>query len=262
MAETGIPAAVGGIEAAMSALSRICAWSRELNRPDRPQSVHGAGTEKPVGEFHVLDYLARHGVAVIPTKLARSAAEAVALASEIAGPCVLKISSVDIAHKTEVGGVALGVVGSDAVAAAYESIVGSVKARMPHAALEGVLVAPMRREGVELLVGTMRDPQWGAVLTLGLGGIWTEVLKDTQLTLLPSTPVEIESMLLKLRGARLLQGYRGLPPVDLGRLALMIARIGDAALALGPELETLEVNPLLAHGSQIEALDALTVWTE
>jgi hypothetical protein len=147
------------------------------------------------------------------------------------------------------------------VAATYESILASVKRHMPHASVDGVLVAPMRRDGVELLVGTMRDPQWGAVLTLGLGGIWTEVLKDTQLTLLPATSAEIESMLLKLRGARLLQGYRGSPPVDIGRLSLMIARIGDAALALGPQLETLEVNPLVAHGSHIEALDALTVWT-
>ncbi len=261
MAETGIPAALGGIETVLSALGRICAWSVDLNRPVRPRAVHGAGTERPVGEFKVLDYLSRQGVAVVPATLAHSAGQAVALASEVAGPCVLKISSVDIPHKTDVGGVALSVTGSEAVAAAYESILASVRRHMPQASVDGVLVAPMRRDGVELLVGTMRDPQWGAVLNFGVGGIWTEVIKDTQLTLLPATPAEIESMLLKLRGARLLQGYRGSPAVDIGRLSLMISRIGDAALALGPELETLEVNPLFARGSRIEALDALTVWS-
>jgi acyl-CoA synthetase (NDP forming) len=264
MAQTGIPAVFGGIETVLSALGRIFAWSRDLNRPTREpaSAAHRVTMERPIGELRVLEYLARHGVAVIPAKLARSADEAVTFAAQLQGPCALKIVSTDIAHKTDVGGVALDVTGDAAVRTAYESIMQSVKLRMPGATLEGVSVTPMRHGGVELLVGTFRDPQWGSLITVGLGGIWTEVLEDVQLSLLPVTPQDVESMLLRLRGARLLSSFRGSEPVDINRLAHMISSIGEAALALGTDLVTLEVNPLSARGSAIEALDALTVWRE
>jgi acyl-CoA synthetase (NDP forming) len=114
---------------------------------------------------------------------------------------------------------------------------------------------------VELLVGTLRDPQWGAVLAVGLGGIRVEALGDSQLTLLPTTAEHVKTMLSQLRGAKLLQGFRGAPPVDLEKLARVIVAIGEAALELGPDLEALEVNPLWARESHIEALDGLAEWT-
>ncbi|MGO9360565.1 MAG: acetate--CoA ligase family protein [Xanthobacteraceae bacterium] len=264
MAETGIPAVFGGIETVLSALGRIFAWSRDLNLPtrERASAARRVAEERPVGELRVLGYLASYGVAVVPARLAQSADEAVSLARQFSGPCALKIVSPDIAHKTDVGGVALNVTGDAAVRSAYESIIQSAKQRMPQAAVEGISIAPMRRGGLELLVGTFRDPLWGPVITVGLGGIWTEVLNDTQLSLLPVTPQEVESMLLRLRGAPLLRGFRGSEPADIGRLAHMIERIGEAALDLGPDLVTLEINPLFVRGSEIEAIDALTVWSE
>ena len=117
-------------------------------------------------------------------------------------------------------------------------------------------------DGLEILVGTVRDPQWGLTLAVGLGGVWVEALADTQLRLLPVTPVEAREMLIGLRAARLLQGFRGTPAADLDRLAEVIAAIGDAALALGERLTTLEVNPLWVRGAEIEALDGLAVYAD
>jgi succinyl-CoA synthetase beta subunit len=141
-------------------------------------------------------------------------------------------------------------------------MLAAVRAAKPEAHIDGVLVAPMRGGGIEILVGTVRDPQWGPTLAVGLGGIWVEVLADTQLRVLPVTPEQVKDMLAGLRAAKLLQGFRGTPAADLNRLAEVIAAIGNAALALGDDLATLEVNPLWVCGSEIEALDALAVWAE
>ena len=118
----------------------------------------------------------------------------------------------------------------------------------------------MRRGGVELFVGVRRDEQWGHVMALGLGGVWIEALKDVSLRVLPVSPAEVRRMVTELRGASLLDGFRGATPVNLDELARMVSRIGDAALALGDTLDTLEVNPLLAEGDRIEALDALATY--
>jgi hypothetical protein len=113
-----------------------------------------------------------------------------------------------------------------------------------------------------MLAGVARDPQWGLVLALGLGGIWVEVLNDTALCLLPADPAEIAGQLRSLTAARLLEGHRGSPRVDIAALAEAAARIGDAAAALGPSLAALEVNPLYVRGDRVEALDALATWCD
>jgi hypothetical protein len=97
-------------------------------------------------------------------------------------------------------------------------------------------------------------------MAVGLGGIWVEALDDTQLTLLPASADQVKALLMRLRGVKLLQGFRGMPPVNIDKLSDVVAAIGDAALALGPDLLALEVNPLWARESQIEALDGLAVW--
>jgi acyl-CoA synthetase (NDP forming) len=262
MQKHGIAFALGGIEALVRALGAAAWWSGRVQAAraeTRPAAV-SMTSARPTSEREVLEFLSARGVPVVPTRLARTREEAVSFAAELDAPVALKIASPDIAHKTEVGGVKLGLRGEEAVAQAYDAILASVRQQQPQAAIEGMLVAPMRSGGLEILAGTVRDPQWGTVLAVGLGGVWVEALADTQLRLLPVTPAEVKSMLLELRGARLLQGFRATPAADLDRLAQVIARIGDAALALGPELETLEVNPLWVQGAQVEALDGLTVW--
>ena len=190
--------------------------------------------------------------------LARDAAAAVAAAGD--GPVALKIASPDIAHKSDIGGVLLNLRGEAAITEGFARIQASVRAARPEARIDGILVAPMRGGGLELFVGVLRDPLWGPVLALGLGGLWVEALGDTSLRLLPVSPAEVEAMLAELRGARLLDGYRGSPAVDRAALAAVVAGIGEAALALGPGLVALEVNPLLAAPGRIEALDALAIW--
>ena len=214
----------------------------------------------PSSERHTLDYLAGFDVPVIPSVLARSEQEAVAAAATMDGGLALKIASPEIAHKSDVGGVLLNVVGAEAVAQGFRQIMAAAKAAMPDAFLEGVLVSPMRREGVELFVGVRLDPQWGHVIAVGLGGVWIEALQDVSLRVLPVTPEDVTEMFGELRGAKLLGGFRGAPPVNIPELAQVVTRIGTAALGLGPTLDTLEVNPLLAASGRIEALDALATY--
>lgn len=260
--DTGINYLPCGVHHALAALGRAFAWSRRLERGTAVLAPIAPAGERPQSEQETLKYLASRGVPVIPTRMARSAAEAVAFARTQGAPAVLKIASPDIAHKTEVGGVALEVIGDGAVAAAYEGILAGVKAAKPDARIDGVVVSPMRTGGVELFVGTMRDPQWGSVIAVGLGGIWVEALQDTSLRLLPVSAGDVEEMLCELRGSLLLDGFRSSPPVDRAKVARVVAAIGDAALALGPQLVSLEINPLLVSGAKVEALDALAVWDD
>jgi acetate---CoA ligase (ADP-forming) len=117
----------------------------------------------------------------------------------------------------------------------------------------------MRDKGLELFVGCTRDPPWGPVLAVGLGGIFVEILQDVSLRVLPITPSEAKRMLAELKGAKMLGGQRGILAADLDAVAAAIARIGDAALALGDRLNELDVNPLWVRGAHVEALDGLAV---
>jgi hypothetical protein len=132
----------------------------------------------------------------------------------------------------------------------------------PKAKIDGAIVSPMRQGGLELLVSVSRDAIWGPVITVGFGGTLVELLDDVAITPLPAGRAEIRALLGKLRGAKLLQGYRGGAAIDLDRLASAIAAIGDAALGFGPNLDVLEINPLLVSPERIEALDALIGWKE
>jgi acyl-CoA synthetase (NDP forming) len=259
IAELNLPFVAAGLQRGLAALGRAFWWSDRQRRglqapqPWRPPEHPG----RPVSEQETLACLAGCGVPVVPSVLVTDAAATVAAARRIEGPVVLKLASAQVAHKSDIGGVALNLEGDAAVERAFHDVTARVPAG---AVVDGVLVAPMRRGGLELLVGVTRDPQWGPVLALGLGGVWVEALQDVALRPLPIAPEEVRAMLLELKGAALLQGRRGMPPADLDRLAAVVARIGDVALALGPGLEALEVNPLWVRGGEVEALDALAVW--
>lgn len=261
----GMPYLPSGLDVGMKALRHALRWSAQQRECEAMVSTSSTPVATPArlptSESEAMAFLAGAGVAVVPQVLAES--EAIAVSAAVAmggGPVVLKIASPDIAHKTEVGGVLLNVQGEKAVAGGFRRIVSSARSALPEARLHGVIVSPMRRGGVELFVGVRRDEQWGHVIALGLGGVWIEALQDVSLRVLPVSPADVRRMIGELRGARLLGGFRGAAPVDLDELARMVARIGDAALALGDSLDTLEVNPLLAEGDRIEALDALATY--
>ena len=249
-----------GVEHGIRAVARAIEWSRVTRALPSAAQAPAPDSDRPRSERQVLEYLHRRGVPVIPAKVVNSSDEAVRHARACGSPVALKIVSPDIAHKTEVGGVVLDVTGDDNVAAAYERILASARKAVPDAHIEGVSVGPMREAGVELFVGTMRDPQWGAVITVGLGGVWVEALRDTSLRLLPISQTDALAMIEELRGKALLNGLRGTAPVDRNALANVIVAIGDAALALGTELVSLEINPLRASGDRVEALDGWAEW--
>lgn len=262
IAETGVHYLACGVHHALIGLAGAFRWSKAQRRPKAEVREIAAATERPQSEQAALAYLQTRGVPVIPHCLAATAQEASAAAREWAQPVVLKIASPDIPHKTDIGGVALNLSGDAEIEAAFDAMMARVRAARPDARIEGIAVSPMRGQGVELFVGTLRDPQWGPVLAVGLGGVWVEALQDTSLRLLPVSPADVEAMLGELRGSKLLDGFRGAPAVDRAAAARVIAAIGDAALALGPTLVSLEINPILANGTCIEALDALAVWND
>jgi succinyl-CoA synthetase beta subunit len=171
----------------------------------------------------------------------------------------MKIVSDQVAHKSDVGGVRLDVEPAQA-ATAFNELAAALAEHHPGSLLTGVLVGPMRRGGTELLIGVVTDPDWGKVLSVGLGGLWVEVLDDVSLRLLPVDEVDVAEMLAELRSAALLKGARRSTPADIDRLCQVIARIAGLAQGLGTALDTLEVNPLRVEGADVEVLDALVVW--
>jgi acetate---CoA ligase (ADP-forming) len=197
-------------------------------------------------------------VPVVPGELAGSAGDAVAIARKVGLPVALKICSAQITHKSDVGGVVLGLGSEAEVRAGYEKVRAAGEA-VPGASIDGVLVTPMRTGGTELLAGVTMDPTFGPVLAVGLGGIWVEILKDTSLRVLPVDAAEVKRMLGELRGWPLLQGARGAAPANLDAVAEAIAGLGRTALSLNGALRALEVNPLWVDGDQVEALDVLVV---
>ena len=258
--ELGIVISLPNIELGVRALAHLQRWSECLLEGHAEPAATVETGRRPVTEREVLDHLASFGVPVIPAVLARDAGQAAKAASDFAEPVVLKIASPDITHKSEAGGVRLNLQVDAEVRRAFGEIMASASAYAPSARIDGVIVSPMRSTGTELIVGFARDPQWGPVLVVGLGGLFTEALGDSQIRLMPVTPEDVRSMLHELRGAKLLQGFRGSPPVDIDSLANVIVAIGNAALALGPQLAALEVNPLRVEGSEIECLDGLVVY--
>ncbi|GGL16014.1 acetate--CoA ligase family protein [Nocardia jinanensis] len=268
MAEADVPHAIPGLRQAVVALRNLAWWSEATRDAGRGPSAEPRAVRVPESserrgnwsEASARQLLIDAGIPVVPGTLVGSAEQAVAAAAELAGPVALKIVSPDILHKSDIGGVRLGVAGDEAVAAAYTEVVGSAS-RVPGAGVEGVLVSPMRSGGTELLIGVARDPQWGPILAVALGGIFVEVLGDSALSPLPVSPAQARELIESLRAAALLRGVRGTRPADLDALAEVVARIGDLALALGGDLESLEVNPLRVDGSTVEALDAVVTWT-
>jgi acyl-CoA synthetase (NDP forming) len=262
LAETGYPYVAGGIEHGLTAIGAAVRWSRacreasatgrsgytEQSVPGSPAIPEAAGIW---AEDRAAAFLASRGVPVVPSRPAAGEAAAVAAADALGYPVVLKAAG--LAHKSDVNGVRLPLADEAAVKQAYREV---------REVADGgtVLVQPYRTGGIELITGIVRDPAWGLMLAVGLGGIWVEVLQDAALRPLPVSAAEVEQALGELRGAALLRGARGTPPADLPRVAGVIADLAAVAAALGDRLESLEVNPLLVRGGQVEALDALITW--
>jgi acetate---CoA ligase (ADP-forming) len=268
IAQTGANYLACGLDRALTGLSSAFWWSQRYRehadaltvKPTNVKLVPISLSERPRSEHEALAFLGRQGVPVVPITVVKNADDAVIAARQLCTAVVVKIASPDIAHKSDMGGVVLNLQGEDAVREATVRVLQAAAEKYPKAFIEGVLVAPMRERGIELFVGYTRDPQWGPVLAVGLGGVWVEVLQDVALRPLPVGAKEIKRMLQGLRGAKLLTGQRGVPAADLDAVANAIERIAQVIVDIGPDLEALDVNPLWVRGSHVEALDALFVW--
>jgi acyl-CoA synthetase (NDP forming) len=233
-------------------------WS-SLRNASRPRHQQHETALIDLDEHETKQFLANYGVPVCAEYVAHSAQEAALLASRSGYPVALKILSPDILHKTEAGGVRLHLQNESAVQDAYSDVKEKASASHPDAKIRGVLVQKMESGVCELIVGVTRDPVFGLSMTVGLGGVFTEVFRDVTHRLLPVDETIAGDMLKELRGYKLMTGFRGKPPGDIDATCQAIAAISNAAMALSEQLAELEVNPLLvrAAGQGTVALDAL-----
>ncbi len=217
------------------------------------QAVGAGRTE--LSEIESKQILEAIGIPVATAYPARTADEAVELAARVGFPAALKVLSPQAVHKSEVGGVELGLGSPAEVKAAFERIRLSLGAKRPGARFDGVAVQAMAAPGIELIVGVTRDDRFGALVILGLGGVLVEVFKDTALRIAPVTVGGARAMLDELRGAALLHGARGSAPADLDAIAGLVAKISEFA-ADHAEVREMDLNPVVAYASGLRVLDA------
>ncbi|MBM3489185.1 MAG: acetate--CoA ligase family protein [Alphaproteobacteria bacterium] len=252
---------------AVAAIAALVRFGRAFARPaDRPPPTLPAAARAPasgtaLSEHAAARLLADAGIPTVATEVVASADAAVAAAERLGYPVALKVASADIAHKSDVGGVKLGLGDAEAVRHAHAAILASVAGKAPGARVDGVLVAPMVQDGVECILGVHRDPVFGPVVLCGLGGIFVEILKDVSLRIAPFGTDEARRMLDELRGRRLLDGARGRPPADVEALVEALARLSVYADRHRDRIESIDINPfaVLPRGHGAMALDAVVV---
>lgn len=247
--------------AALSALPRFAAaFGREDVAADSvPPAAPVAAAA--LSEVQAKRLLGAAGVPFLDEKLAGDPAAAGDAADAIGYPVVMKIVSPDIEHKTEIGGVIVGVADRAGAEAAYATLTERAARHRPDAAIEGVLVSPMAGKGVEVIVGVSRDPVLGPAVMFGLGGVHVEVLKDVTFRLAPFDLREARAMIDEIRGRALLSGVRGAPPSDVDAVARLLVDVSRFAAAHRDDIESIDLNPVvvLPEGEGVVALDALVV---
>ncbi len=250
---------------AVHAVAALVAFGRTFAMPalaraslPAPVPAAASGTLAEVASKAVL---AQAGVPVVADALVTSSRDAAAAAARLGFPVVLKVVSPDIPHKSDIGGVVLGVESAEAAAAAYDRIMARVSAAAPAARIDGVLVSPQVGDAVEMILGTVRDEVFGPTVLLGFGGVFAEILSDTVLRLAPVSLDDARDMVAALKGAALLNGARGRAPADVEALARAISALSGFAAANAGWLASVDVNPLLVRprAQGVVAVDALVV---
>ena len=264
----GIPAYIFPESAAraLGALRRVREWRARPVVPDRPLTVdreraarliaqaRSAGRTK-LTELEVLGVLSAYGIAVAPARLAHDAEDAARAAAEVGYPVAVKIVSAQIIHKTEVGGVRTGIGTAVELKEACVEMLDSVSRQAPSATIDGLLVQRMISGGRETIVGVSRETVFGPLVMFGLGGINVEALADVVFRIAPLGPLDVHDMLKGIRGAAILEGVRGAPPVDFAALGEVVRRVGQLALD-HDDVAELDINPLLALPQGATAVDA------
>ena len=247
---------------AMAALvgfkKRFAEKQTKRTEPDKSAKLTLPGHE--MNEYEAKKLLGQAGFPVMTEKLVNSAATAAA-AEELGYPVALKIASPDIQHKSEIGGVVIGLDSADQVKPAFDDIMERARKFHPDAKLDGVIVARMAAKGVETILGTSQDPVFGPVVMFGLGGIFVEVMKDVTFRVAPFDLVEAHKMIAEIKGAAILDGARGQPAADKDALAQALVKLSEIAAANADTIESIDLNPFIVHekGKGATAVDALIV---
>jgi acyl-CoA synthetase (NDP forming) len=205
--------------------------------------------------------LAGLGIRTTEMRPAATREEAVAAGREIGYPCVLKVSSPDITHKSDAGGVKVALADDEQVAAAWDAIMASCRAAYPDAVIEGVSVQTMAPQGLEVIVGMATDPQFGPVLMFGLGGVWVEVLRDVSFKIVPLNRDDARNAIGETIASRLFEGFRGSDPVDTAALEDILLRVSDFVAAT-PHVREMDINPIFAYRDGAMAVDARVILGE
>ena len=247
---------------AVAAIAAMGRYGQAFSNPSKQSPPTVADVTLPPStpsEAQAKALLAQAGIAVVPETVCTSADEAVAAAAALNEPVVMKIVSPDILHKTEIGGVLLNVEGEQAVRDGFDTLMNRAKERAPEARLDGVLVAKQITGGVQCLLGVQQDPVFGPMAVFGLGGIFVEILDDVVLHRCPFGEDVAMQMIQGIRAAPLLLGARGQPKADLQALATMLAKLSAFAVAAGPNLQSIDLNPVfvMPEGQGAYAADAV-----
>jgi acyl-CoA synthetase (NDP forming) len=194
-------------------------------------------------------------IPVTKFELAKSEAEAVRFAIAIGYPVVLKVVSPDVIHKSDVGGVEIGLKGDDDVRRGYHRIMENVKKNNPKARIVGIIVQDMAPPSTEVIVGAIKDPQFGPVVMFGLGGIFVEVLKDVAFRVVPFTEDDASDMISEIKAYAILKGYRNTPPADTKAIADILLST-SRLMTDHPVIKEIDLNPILVYEKGAKAVDA------
>jgi acetyltransferase len=212
-------------------------------------------------EHEAKQLLELHGTPASRDMVAKSAAEAVQIAGKLACDVALKIVSPNILHKSEAGGVRTHLRGEKQVRQAYETIIANAKTFNPQADIRGILVSPMADKGVEVIIGTKYDDQFGPIIMYGLGGIMVEILKDVAFRVLPLTPATARRMIEETKSAPILDGVRGMPPSDKKSLEKILMQCSEVMESY-PEIQEMDLNPVIVHQEGLSVVDARMILKE
>lgn len=211
-----------------------------------------------LSEVESKNLLVAEGISVTDAQLARDATEAVSFAESLGYPVVMKIISPDIAHKSDVGGVVVGLTDSDQVKSGYDEMMRKVSSVASTAKIDGVSIQSMAKPGIEVIIGATTDPQFGPVMMFGLGGVFVEVLKDVSFRVVPLEPRDAKQMVREIKALPILEGVRGQEGADLQALESLLLSVSEL-IERRPEIAELDLNPVFAYSDGAIAVDARIV---
>ncbi|RLE83144.1 MAG: acetyl-CoA synthetase [Thermoprotei archaeon] len=199
-----------------------------------------------------------YGIPVAKSRVAKSKEEALKIASEIGYPVVLKIVSPDVLHKSDVGGVIVNIKSEEELVKAYDRMMSSVKEKKPDAKIKGVLVQEMVPQATEVIIGGIRDPQFGPAVMFGLGGIFVEIFRDVSFRIAPIDEEDAWEMIHEIKGFQILKGYRGTTPADIEALVDAIVKTSNM-LTENSEIDQLDLNPVFVFEKGVKVIDARVI---